>query len=105
MAAKKIDLPPPLDFPSITEGEKHFGKILDDTPIDQHVTSREFDELKILYEAYCAKTNWSLPSPPKAFFPTYERQKGFTTKCFGVEFQDGKKDRFSLKKALSAVAN
>jgi hypothetical protein len=34
----------------------------------------------------------------------HERQKEYSTKCFGVEFEDGRRDRFSLDKALSAVA-
>jgi hypothetical protein len=105
MAAKKIALSSGLEFESITEGKAYFDKILKATPIDQHVTQTEFDALKLLYEAYCAKTDWPMPSRPKAFFPTYEQQKGYTTTCFGIEFQNGERTRFSLDKALSAVAN
>jgi len=105
MVAKKIDLGPEVNFKSIAKAKNYFGGILKDTPIDQRLTDTEFKSLKALYEAYCTKTNWPLRSPPKSFFPTYERQKGFTTKCFGVEFEDGKSNRFSLDKALSAVAN
>src|ERR1035438_1611254 len=47
---------------------------------------------------------FSLPSP-KAFFPRLEQREGFTTKCFGVEFENGTSGSFSLDKALSAVAN
>jgi len=103
--AKKIDLGPGLSFESIAKAKDYFDRILKGTPIDQRVTDTEFKSLKTLYEAYCTKTNWPLHSPPKSFFPTHERQKGFTTKCFGVEFEDGKSGRFSLDKALSAVAN
>jgi hypothetical protein len=105
MVSKKIDLGPNLQFESISEGRTFYGKILSDTPLNQPIANTEFDALKLLYEAYCAKTNWPIPSPPKAFFPRYEQQKGYTTKCFGIEFQNGKKDRFSLDKALAAVAN
>jgi hypothetical protein len=105
MVAKKIDLGTDLKFPSIAEAKNHFGKILQDTPIDQRVTKEEFDALKLLYEEYCSETSWPMPSPPKAFFPTHEQQKGYTTKCFGIEFEDGSTHRFSLDKALSAVAN
>jgi len=65
----------------------------------------EFESLRLLYQGYCAKTNWPINSPPKAFFPTHERREGVTTKCFGVEFADGTNGTFSLGKALSAVAN
>lgn len=105
MAAKKINLGPDLKFKSISEAKTYFEKILKGTPLNQAVTNTEFKALKLLYEAYCAKTNWRVPSPPKAFFPTYEQQKRYTTTCFGIEFQDGKKGRFSLDKALTAAAN
>jgi hypothetical protein len=105
MVAKKVDLGNGLKFASIAEGRTHFDKILKATPLNQRVTSTEFNDLKLLYEAYCAKTNWPMPSPPKAFFPTHVQQKGYTTKCFGIEFESGKTDRFSLDKALTAVAN
>ena len=102
MVAKKIDLGPGLIFASITEAKAHFDRILKGTPINQHVSDAEFKSLKTLYEAYCKKTNWPLPSPPKSFFTRYEQ---FTTKCFGVEFENGTSNSFSLDKALRAVAN
>jgi len=105
MVAKKIDLGTGLKFPSIAEAKNHFGKILQDTPIDQRVTKEEFDALKLLYEEYCSKTSWPMLSSPKAFFAKYDQQKGYTTKCFGIEFEDGGTDQFSLDKALLAVAN
>jgi hypothetical protein len=61
----------------------------------------EFAQLKVLYETYCANTNWPLLSPPVAFGTMLEQ---FETKCFSVEFADGRTDRFSLDKALSKVA-
>jgi hypothetical protein len=105
MVAKKIDLGAGLKFQSISKAKIYFDKILKDTQLNQHVTNAEFDALNRLYEAYCVKTNWPMPSPPVAFFPTYEQQPGYTTRCFGIEFKDGTKDRFSLPKALTAVAN
>jgi hypothetical protein len=104
MASKPIDLGAGLRFPSISSAREHFKKILDDTPVEQRITGQQFDALKVLYEAYCANTDWATPSAPKAFFPKLEQQEGFTTKCFGVEFQDGSTDRFSLDKALTAAA-
>jgi hypothetical protein len=102
---KKFSLGPTLHFESITDGKDFFDKILKNTPLEQRVKQEEFDALNLLYEAYCEKTNWQVPSRPKAFFPTHERQRGYTTKCFGIEFEDGTKGRFSLDKALTAVAN
>jgi hypothetical protein len=102
---KQIDLGPGLKFRSITEAKTLFEEILKNTPIQQRVAAEEFENLKRLYEMYCAKTDWPLSSSPKAFFPTYEKQRGYTTKCFGVEFEDGNTGRFSLDKALRTVAN
>lgn len=104
MIAKKIELGGGLKFASIGEAKTYFDKILKTTPLEQRVTDAEFKALKLLYEAYCIKTNWPMPSSPKAFFLTYERQKGYTTKCFGIEFEDGNTGKFSLDKALSAAA-
>jgi hypothetical protein len=104
MVAKAIDLGPGLQFPSIAEGRKPFAKILADTPVGPFVTAEEFKALKLLYEAYCTATSYAMPSPPKGFFTMHERGKGYSTKCFGVEFEDGRRGRFSLDKALSAVA-
>lgn len=104
MASKKVDLGGNLKFESVAAGKAHFDKILKDTAIGAHITVQEFREIKALYEEYCRKTNWPLSSPPVAFYPMHERGPGYTTRCFGVEFKDGSKNRFSLDKALSAVA-
>jgi hypothetical protein len=102
--AKSIDLGCGLSFASITAGKAHFEPMLKNTPIDTHVTFEELTELRSLYEQYCRKTNWPLSSPPAAFYPTYERGAAYTTRCFGINFEDGSTGRFSLDKALSAVA-
>lgn len=101
MVAKSIDLGPGLKFPSIKEARAYFKPILDATAVGQHVPPRHFNQVKMLYETYCTNTNWPLPSPPTAFGAMLEQ---FDTKCFSVEFSDGSKNRFSLDKALSAVA-
>ena len=103
--AKKIDLAPDLKFSSILHGKTYFQNILNSTELNRHVSEGEFESLRLLYQAYCAKTNWRIKSPPRAFYPRLEQGHGFTTKCFGIEFEDGTKDRFSLDKALSAVAD
>jgi hypothetical protein len=104
MVSKMIDLNNGLQFESISAGKIHFEKILKETSLGTHVTGQEFRDISALYEAYCNKTNWPLGSPPVAFFPMHERGKGYTTRCFGVTFEDGSTNRFSLDKALSAAA-
>lgn len=104
MVSKSIDLGGTLQFASIKAGKAHFERILKSTALNQHVTAQEFDEIRRLYDGYCSATNWAIASSPVAFFPQHERGPGFTTLCFGVKFQDGSIGRFSLDKALSAVA-
>ncbi|SDH44321.1 hypothetical protein SAMN05216338_100999 [Bradyrhizobium sp. Rc2d] len=104
MARKAIDLGPNLEFDSISSAKSYFGAMLKDAPLDADVPAGQFQALKHLYEEYCKRTNWPVPAAPAAFYATHERAKGYTTKCFGVRFQDGSVTRFSLDKALSAVA-
>jgi hypothetical protein len=104
MVSKTIDLGGGLRFESITAGKTHFGPMLKDGELGKHFVGREFQDIKRLYDAYCQKTNWIVRSPVTAFFPKNETGKGFTTKCFGIEFEDGSSGRFSLDKALSSVA-
>jgi hypothetical protein len=104
MVSKTIDLGVGLKFESITSAKMHFDPILKNAALGQHFTGQEFQDIKTLYDEYCRKTNWAVKSPANAFFPKNEVGKGFTTRCFGIEFKDGSTDRFSLDKALSAVA-
>ena len=105
MARKNIDLGVGLKFESITAGKLHFEPILKDAALGKHFAGQEFQDIKSLYDAYCRKTNWVVKSPVTAFFAKNETGKGFTTKCFGIQFEDGSTGRVSLDKALSAVAN
>jgi hypothetical protein len=105
MVSKDINLGDGLKFESISAGKKHFEPILKNAALGKHFAGQEFQEIKALYDAYCRKTNWVVKSPVAAFFPKNEIGKGFTTKCFGIQYEDGSTDRFSLDKALSAVAN
>jgi hypothetical protein len=101
---KKIDLGGELKFESITAGKNRFEKILKETALGAEVSAQDFNDISRLYDEYCKKTNWPITSPPTAFFPMHERGKGYTTRCFGVKFADGSTGRFSLDKALTAVA-
>ncbi len=103
--AKGIELAPDLKFSSIIQARTYFRNILNSTELNQRVSASEFESLRLLHEAYCAKTNWPITSPLKGFFPRHEQGEGFTTKCFGIDFEDGTNGKFSLDKALSAVAN
>ncbi len=105
MVSKNVDLGNGLKFESIGAGKVHFEKILKETALGEHFAGREFQDIAALYVAYCKATNWPVNSPPVAFFPKHEGGEGYTTRCFGVEFENGSADRFSLGKALSAVAN
>jgi hypothetical protein len=104
MASKNIDLGNGLKFESITAGKMHFEPILKDAALGKHFAGQEFQDIKALYDAYCRETGWLVASPPAAFFPKHEGGPGYTTRCFGIEFDDGSSGRFSLDKALSAVA-
>src|SRR6266545_778042 len=103
MVSKRINLNNGLQFDSISAGKAYFEKILKGTPLGVPVAGNEFKDLNSLYELYCKKTSWPLSSRPAAFFPMHEKGKGYTTKCFGVRFEDGSTNRFSLDRALSAV--
>jgi hypothetical protein len=104
MASKRIDLGTGLVFDSISAAKLHFDPMRTQGPLDVHLARGHFIELKILYEEYCRKTNYSLPSPVAAFYPTMEKRSAGYTRCIGVSFQDGSATTFSLDKALSAVA-
>ena len=101
---KQIDLGNGLEFESITAGKSYFEPILKDATLEVNFAGQEFQNIKALYDAYCRKTNWLDKSPVAAFFAKNESGKGFTTRCFGIRYQDGTTHRFSLDKALSAAA-
>jgi hypothetical protein len=104
MASKRIDLGAGLSFDSIAAAKLHFDPMRTDGPLDVHLAQNCFAELKALYDEYCRKTNYNLPAPVVAFYPTMEKRSAGYTRCIGVSFQDGSTTKFSLDKALSAVA-
>jgi len=104
MVSKRIDLGPGLVFDSISAAKAHFDPMRTDGSLDLPLAAGPFIELKKLYEEYCRKTNYSLPSPVAAFYPTMEKRSGGYTRCLGVSFQDGSTTKFSLDTALSKVA-
>ncbi len=101
---KSINLGPPLDFATIKRAKAHFDPFRTGGELDHDVPNDKFEQMKVLYNQYCANTGYDLPSPVAAFFPTMEKRSGGYTRCVGVRFADGTKTTFSLDKALSAVA-
>jgi hypothetical protein len=103
---KRICLSPQLDFPTISTAKVYFDPIRLSEPLDADISDRDhFASLKLLYEEYCRKTNYSIPSAVAAFYPTMEKRSGGYTRCLAVRFRDGSKRTFSLDRALSAVAS
>jgi len=105
MVTKSIDLGNGLRFESITTGRTHFAPMLKSAALGAHFAGQEFQDIKALYGTYCKKTNWVERSPAVAFFAKNESGPRYTTRCFGIRFEDGTSGRFSLDKALSAAAN
>lgn len=102
--AKSVSLETGRNFPTITRAKQHFTTMLDSNDINQPFSGDDLEDIAALYRDYCVRTKWKSPSPPTSFYPTHERDRGYTTRCFGVTFADGTTGRFSLDKSLSAVA-
>jgi hypothetical protein len=104
MTSKQVYLAPDLKFDSITSARLYFRNVLNSTNLNEYVSKDECRNLTRLYEVYCRGTDWPISSPPVAFYPMDEKGPGYTTKCFGVEFADGTRQRFSLDRALTIAA-
>lgn len=102
--AKSIRLSTGLEFASISAGSDHFKKVLDGQELAKPFNGPELADIRAAFEEYCSRTDWPVPSPPASFYPTHERGPGFTTRCYGVTFEDGSKDNFSMPKALKVIA-
>jgi hypothetical protein len=103
--SKAVKLGPHLDFANITLAKAHFDPFRTGGELDRDVPSEQFEQLKVLYENYCANTQYDLPAAATAFFPTMEKRSAGYTRCLGVRFADGTSTTFSIDKALSAVAS
>jgi hypothetical protein len=103
--SKSVKLGSPLNFATISLAKTHFDPFRVSGELDQDVPDDQFEQLKILYEKYCANTRYALPAAVVAFFPTMEKRGAGYTRCLGVRFADGMSTTFSLDKALSAVAS
>ena len=102
--AKSVTLSTGKAFPTVTTANEYFAEILAGQELKQAFTGNEFADIQATYLAYCAKTDWLLPSAPASFYPIHDRGPSYTTRCFGVTFEDGTTGNFSMDKALRAIA-
>lgn len=102
---KSVKLSTGLEFKSISQASEHFRKLLKAQELETPFTGEDEVHIRGAFKAYCAKTDWPVPSPPASFYPTHDRGPGYTTRCYGVTFEDGSTGNFSMPKALSAIAN
>lgn len=102
--AKSVYLKTGRSFGTAKAAKEYFSKILNSRDINQEFSIDDSADVLAVYEEYCAKTNWELKSYPKSFYPAYDRGVGYTTRCFGVTFENGTTGNFSMDKALRAIA-
>jgi hypothetical protein len=102
---KTVNLGPTLSFPTIASAKAHFDPFRSGGDLDKDVSQEQLEQLKVLYETYCATTQYALPAAIVAFFPTMEKRSGGYTRCLCVRFADGTSTTFSLDKAISSVAS
>ena len=101
---KSVHLRSGRAFPTLSAAKSHFHQLLDGQPLKAPFEGDDLVDIEAAFVAYCAETDWPLPSSPKSFYPTQNRGPGYTTLCYGVAFADGKSDSFSMDKALTAIA-
>lgn len=102
--AKSVAISNGREFPSVKAAKEYFAKILKGQELKEVFSGEDLVEIRAAYADYCLKTNWSLALPPACFYPIHDRGPGYTTRCFGVTFEDGTTGNFSMNKALSAIA-
>ncbi|WP_292581373.1 hypothetical protein [Mesorhizobium sp. 65-26] len=102
--AKSVSLRTGRTFATVTAAKEHFSRILHDRELKQQFDEDDLADVRAIYEDYCARTGWVLKSLPASFYPTHDRGPGYTTRCFGVTFEDGTTGSFSMDKALRAIA-
>jgi hypothetical protein len=102
--AKSVSLRTGRAFATVTAAKEYFSRILNSRELKQECCGDDLADVRAVYEDYCAKTGWELQSSPTSFYPTHDRGLGYTTRCFGVTFDDGTTGNFSMDKALRAIA-
>jgi hypothetical protein len=104
IVAKSVSLRTGRAFATVTAAKEYFSRILDGRELKQEFRGNELADVRAVYEDYCAKTGWELQSSLASFYPAHDRGPGYTTRCFGVTFEDGTTGNFSMDKALRAIA-
>jgi len=102
--AKSVALTTGKSFKTVTLAQQYFARILESRELKTAFEGDDLADVRAAYVGYCSATNWTLTSPPASFYPTRERGPGYTTRCFGVTFEDGSSGTFSMEKALRSIA-
>jgi len=102
---KSVKLSTGLEFRSISAGDEFFSKMLAAQDLNVPFSGLNEEHIRAAYDEYCVKTDWQAPSPLATFQPVHDRGPGYTTSCFGLTYTDSTTDNFSMKRALSAIAN
>jgi len=101
--AKSVTLSTGRAFATVTAAKEHFAQILNGHDLKRAFSGDVLADIHAIYTEYCEKTNWQLPSAPASFYPTHGRGPGYTTRCFGVTFENGTTGSFSMDRALRAI--
>jgi hypothetical protein len=101
--AKSVSLRTGRTFATVTAAKEYFSRMLNSRELKQEFSGEELAEIRAVYEDYCARTGWDLQSRPVSFYPTHDRGRGYTTRCYGVTFEDGTTGNFSMGKALRVL--
>jgi hypothetical protein len=102
--AKFVSLKSGRVFATVTSAKQYFCQILSSRELKEEFSKDDLAEIRAVYQDYCAATDWKPLSPPRSFYPTHDRGPGYTTRCFGVTFEDGTTGNFSMDKALREIA-
>ena len=102
---KPVRLRSGLCFSKVEDAMDYFRQILNGGEVGSYLEGDDYIAVDALFRDYCAVTNWQMPGDPEQYFRDWNKAKNRTTKCFYVEYQDGKRDDFSYIEAVRVVAN
>src|SRR3546814_16766332 len=74
---KSVSLATGRSFPTVKAALDHFSGILKEQPDKAPFAGADESDIGAAYLAYCAKTNWTLESPPAFYYPTHACGSGF----------------------------
>src|SRR3546814_8736888 len=76
---KSVSLATGRSFPTVKAALDHFSEVLKKQPDKAPFAGADEDDIDAAYLAYCAKTNWTLESPPASYYPTRGRSEEHTS--------------------------